>query len=36
LLKPEGAKEIEVEVVWEPVWSISMADEDVQKVLGGG
>jgi len=25
---------VEVEVVWEPVWNITMADESVKKALG--
>jgi len=29
-------KEVEVEVVWEPVWNITMADDNVIKALGGG
>ena len=29
-------KEVEVEVVWEPEWNISMADEHVKKALSGG
>ena len=31
----ENVGEIEVEVVWEPAWNISMADENVKKTLGG-
>ena len=31
----EGVGEVEVEVVWEPAWNISMADENVRKTLGG-
>ena len=31
----EGVGEVEVEVVWEPAWNISMADENVKKTLGG-
>lgn len=31
----ENVGEIEVEVVWEPAWNISMADENVKKALGG-
>jgi metal-sulfur cluster biosynthetic enzyme len=27
---------VEVEVVWEPAWNISMADENVQRQLNGG
>ncbi len=26
--------EVEVEVVWEPAWNISMADDNVKKALG--
>jgi metal-sulfur cluster biosynthetic enzyme len=26
---------VEVELVWEPAWNISMADEDVRRKLGG-
>lgn len=26
-------KEVEVEVVWEPVWNISMADDNVKEAL---
>ncbi len=33
--KMANTKEVEVEVVWEPVWNISMADENVKKTLGG-
>jgi metal-sulfur cluster biosynthetic enzyme len=33
--KLDGVGEIEVEVVWEPAWNISMADENVKKALGG-
>ena len=33
--KMANIKEVEVEVVWEPVWNISMADEHVKKALGG-
>ena len=31
----EGVGEVEVEVVWEPAWNISMADEHVKKTLSG-
>jgi len=31
----EGVGEVEVEVVWEPAWNISMADDNVKKTLGG-
>jgi len=33
--KMANIKEVEVEVVWEPVWNITMADEHVKKALGG-
>ena len=33
--KLEGVGSVEVEVVWEPAWNISMADENVKKALGG-
>ena len=33
--KMANIKEVEVEVVWEPVWNISMADDNVKKALGG-
>ncbi len=33
--KLEGVGIVEVEVVWEPAWNISMADEHVKKALGG-
>ena len=33
--KMADTKEVEVEVVWEPVWNISTADEHVKKALGG-
>lgn len=33
--KLEGVGNIEVEVVWEPAWNISMADDNVKKALGG-
>lgn len=28
-------KEVEVEVVWEPEWNITMANDNVKKALGG-
>ncbi|MCB4764210.1 MAG: metal-sulfur cluster assembly factor [Sulfurovum sp.] len=31
----EGVGEVDIEVVWEPVWNISMADDNVKKALGG-
>jgi len=33
--KMSGIKNVDVEVVWEPVWNISMADDNVKKALGG-
>jgi metal-sulfur cluster biosynthetic enzyme len=33
--KLEGVGEVEVEVVWEPAWNISMADDHVKQKLGG-
>ena len=33
--KLEGTGEVDVEVVWEPAWNISMADDNVKKALGG-
>ena len=32
--KLPNVKDIDVEVVWEPVWNISMADDNVKKALG--
>ena len=33
--KLPNVKEVDVEVVWEPEWNISMADDNVKKALGG-
>jgi len=33
--KMANIKNVEVEVVWEPVWNISMADDNVKQALGG-
>jgi len=33
--KLPNVKEVDVEVVWEPVWNITMADDNVKKALGG-
>lgn len=33
VLKVEGAKACEIEIVWEPAWNISMASERVKKEL---
>jgi metal-sulfur cluster biosynthetic enzyme len=30
----EDVKNVEVEVVWEPAWNISMASDNVKKTLG--
>ncbi len=32
--KLPDTKEVDVEVVWEPAWNISMADDNVKKALG--
>jgi len=34
--KMAGIKEVEIELVWEPEWNVTMADEHVKKALGGG
>jgi metal-sulfur cluster biosynthetic enzyme len=33
--KLDGAGEVEVEVVWEPAWNISMAADNVKAALNG-
>jgi metal-sulfur cluster biosynthetic enzyme len=33
--KLDSIGDVEVEVVWEPAWNISMADEHVKNALGG-
>jgi metal-sulfur cluster biosynthetic enzyme len=33
--KLPDVKDVDVEVVWEPEWNISMADDNVKKALGG-
>ena len=33
--KIENVGAIEIEVVWEPAWNISMADDNVKEALGG-
>ncbi len=33
--KLPNVKEVDVEVVWEPEWNITMADDNVKKALGG-
>jgi len=30
----DGVNSVEVEVVWEPAWNISMANDNVKKALG--
>jgi len=32
--KMANIKSVDVEVVWEPVWNITMADDNVKKALG--
>lgn len=32
--KMANIKNVDVEVVWEPAWNITMADENVKKALG--
>ncbi|MDD2448457.1 MAG: metal-sulfur cluster assembly factor [Sulfurovaceae bacterium] len=32
--KMANIKSVDVEVVWEPAWNITMADENVKKALG--
>lgn len=32
--KLPDTKEVDIEVVWEPVWNITMADDNVKKALG--
>ncbi len=34
--KIEGVGSVEVDVVWEPEWNISMADDNVKLALAGG
>ena len=34
--KLDGIENCEVNLVWEPEWNITMADEHVKKALGGG
>ena len=33
--KLDGINSCEVNLVWEPAWNISMADDNVKKALGG-
>ncbi|WP_297443811.1 metal-sulfur cluster assembly factor [Sulfurimonas sp.] len=32
--KLPNVKDVDIEVVWEPAWNISMADDNVKKALG--
>ncbi len=34
--KMANIKSVEIDLVWEPEWNPTMADEHVKKVLGGG
>ena len=34
--KMAGIKSVEIDLVWEPAWNISMADDNVKKALGRG
>jgi len=33
--KLPNIKSVEIDLVWEPAWNISMADDNVKKALGG-
>ena len=33
--KIDGVGVVEIDIVWEPAWNISMADDNVKKALGG-
>ncbi|MCK9473660.1 metal-sulfur cluster assembly factor [Sulfurimonas sp.] len=33
--KMAGIKSVEIDLVWEPEWNITMADDNVKKALGG-
>ncbi len=33
VLKLEGVSTCEIEIVWEPIWNITMANDEVKKVL---
>jgi metal-sulfur cluster biosynthetic enzyme len=35
VLKVEGVKDCEIEIVWEPAWNASMANDEVKKAMGG-
>ncbi|NOZ89817.1 MAG: metal-sulfur cluster assembly factor [Epsilonproteobacteria bacterium] len=34
--KIDGVGEVEIEIVWEPAWNISMAADNVKEALSGG
>ena len=34
--KIDGIGVVEIDIVWEPAWNISMADDNVKQALGGG
>jgi len=34
--KIDGVGIVEIDIVWEPAWNISMADDNVKEALGGG
>ena len=34
--KLDGIAEVDIDLVWEPAWNITMADDHVKKVLAGG
>lgn len=36
VLKMADIKEVDIELVWEPEWNITMAEEHVKKALSGG
>ncbi|QKF61412.1 metal-sulfur cluster assembly factor [Campylobacter curvus] len=34
VLRVDGVKECDIELVWEPAWNIEMANDEVKKALG--
>ena len=34
MLRVDGIKECDIELVWEPAWNIEMANDEVKKALG--
>ncbi|MBE3022195.1 MULTISPECIES: metal-sulfur cluster assembly factor [unclassified Campylobacter] len=34
VLRVDGIKECDIDLVWEPVWTIQMASDEVKKALG--